>query len=107
SRMQPLHDGQLFFDDRDANEWHLADLHAGIAVVPDDGFLFSATLRENLAFGRPDATLEEVLEVIRVADLERDVSALPEGLDTIVGERGVTLSGGQRQRVALGRALLA
>lgn len=107
ARMQPLSDGQLFFDGRDANEWHLSDLHAGIAVVPDDGFLFSATLRENLAFGRPDATVEEILEVVRLADLERDVAALPDGLETLVGERGVTLSGGQRQRVALGRALLA
>lgn len=107
ARMQPLSPGQLFFDGRDANDWHLADLHAGIAVVPDDGFLFSATLKENLAFGRPDASLDEILEAVRTADLERDVAALPDGLDTLVGERGVTLSGGQRQRVALARALLA
>ncbi len=107
ARMQPLADGQLFFDEHDANEWHLSDLHAGVAVVPDDGFLFSATLRANLTFGRPDASDAEVLDVVRTADLERDLAALPDGLDTLVGERGVTLSGGQRQRVALGRALLA
>jgi ATP-binding cassette subfamily B protein len=105
--MRPLEPGQLYFDDIDANRWNLHDLHRGIAVVPDDGFLFSATLRENLCFGRPEASVEEVQRVIETADLVRDIAALPEGLDTVVGERGVTLSGGQRQRVALGRALLA
>ncbi|MFZ9888909.1 MAG: ABC transporter ATP-binding protein [Myxococcota bacterium] len=107
ARMRPLEPGQLYFDDIDANRWNLHDLHRGIAVVPDDGFLFSATLRENLCFGRPEASAEEVQRVIETADLVRDIAALPEGLDTVVGERGVTLSGGQRQRVALGRALLA
>jgi ATP-binding cassette subfamily B protein len=107
ARMQVVPDGQLLFDGVDANRWHLGDLHRGVSVVPDDGFLFSASLRENLTFGRPDAPPEEVNAVLEVADLERDVGALPDGLDTLVGERGVTLSGGQRQRVALARALLA
>lgn len=106
SRLQAVGESELFFDDVDANEWHLSDLHGSVAVVPDDGFLFSATLRENLVFGRPEATEEEVQAAIEVADLERDLEVFPEGLDTVVGERGVTLSGGQRQRVGLARALL-
>jgi ATP-binding cassette, subfamily B, multidrug efflux pump len=107
ARLMPIPDGQVYFDGVDANQWHLAPLHERIAVVPDDGFLFSATLRENLAFARPDAPLDEVVAAVELADLARDLSALPDGMETIVGERGVTLSGGQRQRVALARALLA
>jgi ATP-binding cassette, subfamily B, multidrug efflux pump len=107
ARMRAVDAGQLFFDERDANEWRLDSLSQGIAVVPDDGFLFSASLRDNLAFARPKSSAEEIDWAVKVADLSRDVAALPEGLDTLVGERGVTLSGGQRQRVALARALLA
>ena len=107
SRLCPVEPEQLFFDGVDAVDWHLGDLRSGIAIVPDDGFLFSATLRENLAFARPDATEAEVRAAVETADLVRDVSQFPDGLDTVVGERGVTLSGGQRQRVALARALLA
>jgi ATP-binding cassette subfamily B protein len=107
SRLQEVPEGQLSFDGVDVNRWHLSDVHRAVAVVPDDGFLFSATLRDNLIFGRPDATDEEVEAAIDVADLGRDLSTFPDGLQTLVGERGVTLSGGQRQRVALARALLA
>lgn len=107
ARQTPCPRGQLFIDDVDVNDWHLRALHDGIGVVPEDGFLFSATLGENLAFGRPDATAAEIDAVVDLCDLRRDVSAFPEGLETVVGERGVTLSGGQRQRVALGRAILA
>jgi ATP-binding cassette subfamily B protein len=106
-RQYELERGQLFFDGVDANDWRLLELRAGVSVVPDDGFLFSAPLRDNLVFGNPDATDEDVQRAIEVADLERDVGSFPEGLQTLVGERGVTLSGGQRQRVALARALLA
>jgi ATP-binding cassette subfamily B protein len=107
ARQTPCPRGQLFVDGVDVNDWHLRSLHEGIGVVPEDGFLFSATVKENLAFGRPDATDDEVEAVIDLVDLRRDLSAFPEGKDTVVGERGVTLSGGQRQRVALGRAILA
>lgn len=107
ARMRAVDRDQLFFDERDANDWRLDALNQGVAVVPDDGFLFSASLRDNLAFARPESSDDDVSWAVRVADLERDVSALPGGLDTLVGERGVTLSGGQRQRVALARALLA
>mgnify|MGYP003874656975 CR=1 FL=1 len=119
SRQLVLDDGQLFFDDVDVNTWDLralagassaGDDHAvrgGVALVPDDGFLFSATLRENLAFACPDASDDEIGAAVDMADLRRDIDAFADGLDTLVGERGVTLSGGQRQRVALARALLA
>jgi ATP-binding cassette subfamily B protein len=107
ARQVPAPKEQLFVDDVDVNEWHLRALHEGIGVVPEDGFLFSATLKENLAFGRADASTEEVEAVVDLVDLRRDVASFPEGLATVVGERGVTLSGGQRQRTALGRAILA
>jgi ATP-binding cassette subfamily B multidrug efflux pump len=107
ARMLPLAPDTLLIDDVCVTRWKLADLRSKVAVVTDDGFLFSATLRENLTFARPDATDEEVEDVLVTADLARDVAGFPDGLKTIVGERGVTLSGGQKQRVALARALLA
>ena len=107
SRLCVVPNAVLYFDDVDVNDWSLSSLHNGIAIVPDDGFLFSASLRENLTFGFPEATDEEVEEIIDIVDLRRDVEGFPDGLKTLIGERGVTLSGGQRQRVSLGRALLA
>lgn len=107
ARQLPCPRDSLFVDGVDVNDWHLRALHQGIGVVPEDGFLFSATLQENLAFGRPDATTADVEAVVDLVDLRRDVASFPDGLLTMVGERGVTLSGGQRQRVALGRAILA
>jgi len=106
-RLAPVSRDQLFVDDVDVNDWHLRPLHRSISAVTDDGFLFSATLRENLAFAHPDATDDEVRHAVVVADLAKDIEILPEGMETLVGERGVTLSGGQRQRTALARALLA
>ncbi|HEY4223636.1 MAG TPA: ABC transporter ATP-binding protein, partial [Myxococcota bacterium] len=107
ARQVPSPRGQLFVDGVDVNDWHLRALHEGIGVVPEDGFLFSSTLKENLAFGRPDASDDEINAVVDLCDLRRDVSSFPDKLETVVGERGVTLSGGQRQRTALGRAILA
>ncbi len=106
ARQVPCPRGQLTLDGVDVNDWHLGALHLGVGVVPEDAFLFSDTLRDNLAFGRPDASAAEIETVVDLCDLRRDVNALPEGLATLVGERGVTLSGGQRQRVALARAIL-
>ena len=107
ARQVPCPRGQLFVDGVDVNDWHLSSLHEGMGVVPEDGFLFSATLKENLAFGRPDASDAEINAVVDLVDLRRDVESFPDKLETMVGERGVTLSGGQRQRTALGRAILA
>ncbi|HRC87670.1 MAG TPA: ATP-binding cassette domain-containing protein, partial [Thermoanaerobaculia bacterium] len=78
-----------------------------MATVPQETFLFSATIRENIALGRPGASAEEVAEAAGWAGLSQDLAGFPEGLETVVGERGITLSGGQKQRVALARALIA
>jgi ATP-binding cassette subfamily B protein len=85
----------------------LVSLRHAIAVVTDDPFLFSATVHENIAYARPDATLEEVERAARAAQADEFIRALPNGYDTLVGERGLTLSGGQRQRIAIARAIVA
>ncbi|HEX5717758.1 MAG TPA: ABC transporter ATP-binding protein [Thermoanaerobaculia bacterium] len=99
-------EGTLFVDGIDVRRLPLARLRSAIGMVPQETFLFSATIRENVAFGRVDATEEEIREAARLASLEPDLALFPKGLDTLVGERGITLSGGQKQRVALARALL-
>ncbi|MEM9554970.1 MAG: ABC transporter ATP-binding protein [Acidobacteriota bacterium] len=99
-------EGTLFVDGLDVHRLPLRTLRDAIAMVPQETFLFSATVRENIAFGRPDASLEEVERAATLAGLDLDLAGFPQGLDTVVGERGITLSGGQKQRVALARALL-
>jgi ATP-binding cassette, subfamily B, multidrug efflux pump len=96
----------LFLDGVDVRRVPLARLRAAIGMVPQETFLFSASIHDNMALGAPDATREQVLEAARLAGLEADLAQFPQGLDTLVGERGLTLSGGQKQRVALARALL-
>lgn len=96
----------VFIDGIDVRRLPLETLRSGIGMVPQETFLFSATVRENIVLGYPEATEEEILEAASTAGLDRDLEFLPQGLDTIVGERGVTLSGGQKQRVSLARALL-
>ncbi|MBI5255647.1 MAG: ATP-binding cassette domain-containing protein [Burkholderiales bacterium] len=88
-------------------EYTLAALRAGIAWVPQEAFLFSASVADNISLARPSATREQVEQAARDACVHEDIQRLPQGYDTPVGERGVTLSGGQRQRVAIARALLA
>ena len=99
-------EGTLFVDGYDARRLPLARLRAACGTVPQETFLFSTTVAENIALGRPEASREEIAEAARLAGLGEDVAAFPQGLDTLVGERGITLSGGQKQRVALARALL-
>ena len=84
----------------------LATLRGACGTVPQETFLFSTTVAENIALGRPEASREEIAEAALLAGHAEDVAAFPDGLDTLVGERGITLSGGQKQRVALARALL-
>ncbi|MGD9694890.1 MAG: ABC transporter ATP-binding protein [Thermoleophilia bacterium] len=99
--------GRVLVEGVDVRELRLRDLRAQIGMVPQDPFLFSTTVRENIAYGRPEASEEEVRGAARMARAEDFIDALPEGFDTVVGERGYTLSGGQRQRIAIARALLA
>uniref|UniRef100_A0AAU2V990 ABC transporter ATP-binding protein/permease n=1 Tax=Streptomyces sp. NBC_00003 TaxID=2903608 RepID=A0AAU2V990_9ACTN len=87
-------------------ELTLASLRAAIGLVPEDSFLFSDTVRANIAYGKPDATQEEIEKAARAAQADRFIAELPKGYDTTVGEHGLTLSGGQRQRIALARAIL-
>lgn len=105
-RLLEVDDGRVWIDGVDVNRLPLALLRASIAMVPQESFLFSTTIAENIRFGRPDATMDEVCEAARRAHLLADVEDFPDGFHTLVGERGITLSGGQRQRVALARALL-
>ncbi|MFH7336334.1 ABC transporter ATP-binding protein [Streptomyces sp. KHY 26] len=98
--------GAVLIGGHDVRELTLSSLRAAIGLVPEDSFLFSDTVRANIAYGRPDATREEIEAAARAAQADRFIRELPEGYDTKVGEHGLTLSGGQRQRVALARALL-
>jgi len=99
-------DGAVFLDGIDLREVAPEDLRRAIGYVPQETFLFSATLGENIAFGVPGARAEEIRRAARAAGLEPDLETFPEGLNTVVGERGITLSGGQKQRTAIARALL-
>ncbi len=105
-RLFEVPERSLFIDGVDVTRIPLGLLRASIAMVPQDSFLFSTSIAENIRFGAPEASREEVRESARRAHLLEDLAELPHGLETVVGERGVTLSGGQRQRVALARALL-
>ena len=105
-RMVEVPAGQLRIDGQDITALSLNDLRSKISLVPQEGYLFTATLADNLRFGRPEASDAEMRQAARQAQLEGDVQAFPNGYETLVGERGITLSGGQRQRTALARALL-
>lgn len=98
--------GQLKFDQREAQEFPLNALRSQMAVVPQDVFLFGGSIRENIAYGKPGASEEEIIAAAKKANAWEFIEKFPEGLETIVGERGVQLSGGQRQRVAIARAVL-
>ncbi len=105
-RFYDVQAGSLSIDGADVRTVTLASLRREIGVIAQDPFLFSATVRENIAFGRPDATDDEIEHAARLAQAHDFIAALPEGYDTVIGERGITLSGGQRQRVAIARALV-
>ena len=105
-RMVEIGAGQLFVDGVDATALRLEDLRSQVALVPQEGYLFTATLADNLRYGDPEASPEQVESVAVQARLAADIKGFPDGYQTLVGERGITLSGGQRQRTALGRALL-
>ena len=106
-RLYDVTAGCVTIDGADVRDVDLMSLRHEIAIVPDDPFLFSASVHENIAYARPDATREEVEAAARAAQADAFIRALPEGYDTLVGERGLTLSGGQRQRIAIARAVVA
>jgi ATP-binding cassette subfamily B protein len=107
ARLYDVDEGAVLIDGADVRDVDPADLRRSIAVVDDAPFLFSATVAENIAYARPDASAEEIETAARRAQAHEFITGLAEGYDTRVGERGLTLSGGQRQRVAIARALLA
>ena len=105
-RMVEVPEGQLFLDGCDLTQLRLQDLREQIALVPQEGYLFTSSLADNLRYGDPEAGMDQVEAAADQARLLADVKGFPDGFETLVGERGITLSGGQRQRTALGRALL-
>jgi len=105
-RMYDPQEGAVDMDNISVKKFNLQSLRKQIAYTPQEAFLFSDTIYNNIKFGRDDATEAEVKEVARLADLDKDITNLPKGYDTIIGERGVMLSGGQKQRMVLARALL-
>ncbi len=105
-RFMEIDSGSILIDGQDISQVTQKSLHKSIAYVPQEPALFHRTLRENIAYGNPTATEEEIIEATRKANAWEFVSDLPNGLDTLVGERGIKLSGGQRQRIAIARAIL-
>lgn len=106
NRIYDVSQGRVTVDGVDVRGWNIADLRQQISIIEQDIFLFSRTIGENIAFGRPDASQAEIVEAAKSAQAHDFISTFPEGYDTVVGERGVMLSGGQRQRIALARAFL-
>jgi ATP-binding cassette subfamily B protein len=105
-RFYDVQAGRVSIDGHDVRSVSLTSLRREIGVIAQDPFLFSASVRENIAFGRPDASAEEIVLAAQLAQAHEFIEALPDGYDTLVGERGITLSGGQRQRLAIARALV-
>lgn len=107
ARLIDPQEGAVLVDGIDVREWPLAKLRAAIGFVPQEAMLFSESLRENVAFGRVDASDDEIALAVETSKLSNDLEQLAAGLDTVIGERGISLSGGQRQRATLARALVA
>jgi len=98
--------GNITFDGKPADEYNLSELRNHMAFVPQDVLLFGGTIQENIAYGKPNASFEEIKEAAKKANAEEFINSFPDGFETIVGERGIQLSGGQRQRIAIARAVL-
>ena len=106
-RFYDFQDGKILLDGIDIRRIKIDSLRRNIGYVPQEPFIFNRSIRENIALGNPDASMEEIVEAARIAKIHDFIESLPRGYDTLVGERGVTLSGGQRQRLAIARALVA
>ena len=98
--------GRILIDGHDIKDVTLSSLRQNISMVLQDTFLFNGTIAENIAYARPEATREEIKEAAKAANIDKEIEAMPEGYDTLTGERGVKLSGGQKQRIAIARAIL-
>lgn len=105
-RFYDVESGQILIDDKDCKSYNLTDLRNNMAIVPQDVLLFGGTIKENIAYGKPNATFEEIQEAAKKANAYDFINSFPEKFETIVGERGIKLSGGQRQRIAIARAVL-
>lgn len=99
-------EGAIYFDERNSLDFPMSQLRMQMAFVPQDVILFGGTIKENIAYGKPGATLDEIIEAAKKANADEFISRFPEKYDTVVGERGIKLSGGQRQRIAIARAIL-
>lgn len=106
ARLFPVERGQIFIDGVDINDWDLATLRRQIGVAPQEPFLFSSTVAENIRFGSTNLDENYMRDVARASALAKDIDTFPQGYETMVGERGITLSGGQKQRTAIARALM-
>lgn len=105
-RFYDANEGVIKIDDRDIKEFDIDSLRHQIGFIDQETFLFSRSIRENIAFGKPNAELDEIIEIAKITQMHNFIDSLPEKYDTVIGERGVTLSGGQRQRISIARALL-
>jgi ATP-binding cassette subfamily B protein len=105
-RFYPIHNGQVKVDGNTIGDYNLTAYRENIGIVPQEVILFGGTIRENIEYGKPGATFEEIKDAARKANAFDFIESFPEKFETIVGERGVKLSGGQRQRIAIARAIL-
>lgn len=105
-RLYKIDRGQIFIDDIDINDIPIATLRENIGYVPQDNFLFSATIKENIGFFNSRYSIEDVEEATKISNVYDNITDFPEGFDTVVGERGITLSGGQKQRISIARAVI-
>lgn len=105
-RQFDIKSGEIRFANHPITDYTLNALRKSVGYVPQDHFLFSATIADNIAFGKPNATLPEIIEAAKLAAIHEDIVILPDGYETVVGERGVTLSGGQKQRISIARAVI-
>lgn len=106
SRLYDVKEGQILIDGIPIDQIHLGSLRKSMAVVPQDAFLFSDTIKNNIRFGKQDASDEEIIEVSKLAAVHQNIAGFSKGYETILGERGISLSGGQKQRVSIARALI-
>ncbi len=105
-RFYEINDGEIFFDEKNSKDYELSELRKQMAIVPQEVMLFAGTIQENIAYGKPDASVEEIKDAAERANAMEFITKFPSGMETLVGDRGIQLSGGQKQRIAIARAIL-